>query len=137
MAPNPSCSGHRFNPLDKRCGINLDEIDPAQWKLLEAATDDYIVASKDRFKQLTDILVAPGAPPGAYSNLPEFCLCIRFVDECDLSELGPLLLFCNCCQESSKSAPGASACYLNLNTLGQSTAFEALHTTAMSSFVQQ
>lgn len=45
--------------MDKRCGINLDEIDPAQWKLLEAATDDYIAASKARFKQLTDILVAP------------------------------------------------------------------------------
>ena len=53
-----TCPCHRFNPLDKRCGINLDEIDPAKWKLLEAATDDYIAASKDRFKQLTDILVA-------------------------------------------------------------------------------
>lgn len=49
----------RFNPLDKRCGINLDEIDPAKWSLLEAATDDYIAASQDRFQQLADILVAP------------------------------------------------------------------------------
>ena len=55
------CCCHRFNPLDKRCGINLDEIDPAQWKLLEAATDDYIAASKDRFKQLSNILVAPAS----------------------------------------------------------------------------
>ncbi|KAL3136744.1 hypothetical protein ABBQ38_005460 [Trebouxia sp. C0009 RCD-2024] len=58
----PNFKYFRFNPLDKRCGINLDEIDPAQWKLLEAATDDYIAASKDRFKQLTDILVTGPSP---------------------------------------------------------------------------
>ncbi|KAL3158161.1 hypothetical protein ABBQ32_011753 [Trebouxia sp. C0010 RCD-2024] len=64
----PNFKYFRFNPLDKRCGINLDEIDPAQWKLLEAATDDYIAGSKDRFKQLTDILVT-GLPPGRHRSL--------------------------------------------------------------------
>ena len=34
-------SAGRFNALDKRCGIILDEIDPAQRARLEAATDDY------------------------------------------------------------------------------------------------
>ena len=60
-----TCMVHaRFNPLDKRCGINLDEIDPAKWSLLEAATDDYIAASQDRFQQLADILAAPKQVPG-------------------------------------------------------------------------
>lgn len=54
----------RFNPLDKRCGINLDEIDPAQWKLLEDATDDYIEASKDRFQELADLLLSQAPEPG-------------------------------------------------------------------------
>lgn len=54
----------RFNPLDKRCGINLDEIDPAQWKLLEDATDDYIDASKDRFQELADLLLSQAPEPG-------------------------------------------------------------------------
>ena len=54
--------------MDKRCGINLDEIDPAQWKLLEAATDDYIAASKERFQEVADILVAAPSP-GVHTNL--------------------------------------------------------------------
>lgn len=62
----------RFNPLDKRCGINLDEIDPAQWSLLEAATEDYIAASQDRFQQLANILATPAQASGqpACSAMP-------------------------------------------------------------------
>lgn len=50
--------------MDKRCGINLDEIDPVQWRLLEAATDDYIAASQDRFQQLADSLVTRDSQAG-------------------------------------------------------------------------
>ena len=73
---------YRFNPLDPRCGINLDEIDPSQWKLLENATDDYIEASKDRFQELADLLLSEAPEPGvssfcslwAIATLPNFCL---------------------------------------------------------------
>ncbi|KAL0020138.1 hypothetical protein WJX77_006173 [Trebouxia sp. C0004] len=65
----PNFKYYRFNPLDKRCGINLDEIDPAKWSLLEAATDDYIAASQDRFQQLADLLVAPKQRPGPHQSL--------------------------------------------------------------------
>lgn len=58
---------YRFNPLDPRCGINLDEIDPSQWKLLENATDDYIEASKDRFQELADLLLSEAPEPGVFS----------------------------------------------------------------------
>jgi len=64
----------RFNPLDKRCGINLDEIDPAKWSLLEAATDDYIAASQDRFQQLADLLIAPKQKPGRPHHLQMYCV---------------------------------------------------------------
>ena len=66
----------RFNPLDKRCGINLDEIDPAQWSLLEAATEDYIAASQDRFQELANILATPAQAAGqlACSAVPLKCL---------------------------------------------------------------
>lgn len=57
-------AAHRFNPLDKRCGINLDEIDPAQWKVLEDATNDYIEASKDRFQELADLLLSEAPESG-------------------------------------------------------------------------
>ena len=39
----------RFNPLDMRCGMELDEIDPARWAELEAATRDYIAAEGAAF----------------------------------------------------------------------------------------
>ncbi|KAK9861855.1 hypothetical protein WJX84_002096 [Apatococcus fuscideae] len=38
----PNFKYFRFCATDPRCGMELDEIDPAIWELLEAATDDYI-----------------------------------------------------------------------------------------------
>lgn len=38
----PNFKYFRFNPLDPRCSMELDEIDPEKWTLLEQATDDFI-----------------------------------------------------------------------------------------------
>ena len=47
----------RFCPVDLRCGIELDEIDPAVWALLEAATDEYIVREDAAFDACARLLV--------------------------------------------------------------------------------
>ena len=52
---NPLCC--RFCPVDLRCGIELDEIDPAVWALLEAATDEYIVREDAAFDACARLLV--------------------------------------------------------------------------------
>lgn len=38
----PGVKYFRFRASDPRCAMELDEIDPARWAALEAATDDYI-----------------------------------------------------------------------------------------------
>lgn len=38
----PDIKYYRINPIDDRCGMELDETDPAIWKRLEAATADYL-----------------------------------------------------------------------------------------------
>ncbi len=35
--------------MDPRCGMELDEIDPAKWAQLEAATQDYILGAAHKF----------------------------------------------------------------------------------------
>ena len=40
-----------------RCGIELDEIDPAKWKLLEDATDEYIMHEDASFDACASMLV--------------------------------------------------------------------------------
>lgn len=41
--------GCRFNPEDERCGMELDDIDPASWIALEAAAEDYITTHDAEF----------------------------------------------------------------------------------------
>ncbi len=48
---------HRFCPSDLRCGMDLDEIDPARWALLEAATDQYIADEDATFDACARLLV--------------------------------------------------------------------------------
>ena len=60
----------RFNPLDVRCGIQLDEIDPAQWALLEAATDDYILSIDGRFQEAAEVLLSGAPAEAALPALP-------------------------------------------------------------------
>lgn len=40
-----------------RCGIELDEIDPAKWALLDAATDAYIIREDGMFDACARLLV--------------------------------------------------------------------------------
>ena len=43
--------------VDERCGMELDETDPAIWLKLEAATDEYIQKNFLSFKNLCELLV--------------------------------------------------------------------------------
>lgn len=53
-----------------RCGIQLDEIDPAQWALLEAATDDYILSIDGRFQEAAEVLLSAAPTEAALPALP-------------------------------------------------------------------
>jgi hypothetical protein len=43
--------------VDERCGMELDETDPAVWLKLEAATEEYIQKNFLAFKNLCELLV--------------------------------------------------------------------------------
>lgn len=60
----------RFNPVDPRCGMTLDSIDPLEWAKLEAATDDYVHRSGDLLDSCAALLCS-GPPPGAAPQDPE------------------------------------------------------------------
>ncbi|PKA45653.1 LRR repeats and ubiquitin-like domain-containing protein [Apostasia shenzhenica] len=53
----PEMQYFRFNPVDERCGMELDETDPAIWLKLEAATEDYIQKSTPAFQNLCERLL--------------------------------------------------------------------------------
>ncbi|KAL6657943.1 hypothetical protein ACP70R_005723 [Stipagrostis hirtigluma subsp. patula] len=53
----PEMQYFRFNPVDERCGMELDETDPAVWLKLEAATEEYIQKNFLSFKNLCELLV--------------------------------------------------------------------------------
>ncbi|KAM3385255.1 hypothetical protein ACQJBY_009278 [Aegilops geniculata] len=53
----PEMQYFRFNPVDDRCGMELDETDPAVWLKLEAATEEYIQKNLDVFKNVCELLV--------------------------------------------------------------------------------
>lgn len=53
-----------------RCGIQLDEIDPAQWALLEAATDDYILSIDGKFQEAAEVLLSAAPTEAALPALP-------------------------------------------------------------------
>ncbi|KAJ3670425.1 hypothetical protein LUZ60_010749 [Juncus effusus] len=52
----PEIQYFRFDPVDERCGMELDETDPSIWLKLEAATDDYITKCSHAFKSLCELL---------------------------------------------------------------------------------
>ncbi|XP_039139785.1 phospholipase A I [Dioscorea cayenensis subsp. rotundata] len=52
----PEMRYFRFNPVDERCGMELDETDPSVWLKLEAATEEFIQRNSQSFKNLCDIL---------------------------------------------------------------------------------
>ncbi|XP_047062690.1 phospholipase A I [Lolium rigidum] len=53
----PEMQYFRFNPVDDRCGMELDETDPAVWLKLEAATEEYIQKNLQDFKNVCELLV--------------------------------------------------------------------------------
>ncbi|XP_011086182.1 phospholipase A I-like [Sesamum indicum] len=53
----PDVRYFRFNPVDERCDIELDETDPTVWIQLEDATDDYIRNNSIAFKNLAERLL--------------------------------------------------------------------------------
>ncbi|KAM0874101.1 hypothetical protein ACQ4PT_037596 [Festuca glaucescens] len=53
----PEMQYFRFNPVDDRCGMELDETDPAVWLKLEAATEEYIQKNLQTFKNVCELLV--------------------------------------------------------------------------------
>ncbi|KAE8808992.1 phospholipase A I [Hordeum vulgare] len=53
----PEMQYFRFNPVDDRCGMELDETDPAVWLKLEAATEEYIQKNLQVFKNVCELLV--------------------------------------------------------------------------------
>ncbi|PKU78149.1 LRR repeats and ubiquitin-like domain-containing protein [Dendrobium catenatum] len=57
----PDMQYFRFNPVDERCCMELDETDPAVWLKLEAATDEYIQKSCLAFESLFERLLSRNA----------------------------------------------------------------------------
>ncbi|KAK9056382.1 hypothetical protein SSX86_027472 [Deinandra increscens subsp. villosa] len=53
----PEINYFRFNPVDERCDMELDETDPTVWLKLEAATDEYILNNSPAFKKVCDRLL--------------------------------------------------------------------------------
>ncbi|KAL4562496.1 hypothetical protein LXL04_034702 [Taraxacum kok-saghyz] len=53
----PDIQYYRFNPVDERCDMELDETDPTIWLKLEAATNDYIQNNASSFKQVCEKLL--------------------------------------------------------------------------------
>lgn len=78
----PEIQYFRFNPVDERCDMELDETDPTVWLRLEAATEEYIQNNSLAFKKLCERLILnqhddtsqflKGKVPGAasYENSP-------------------------------------------------------------------
>jgi predicted acylesterase/phospholipase RssA len=53
----PSLKYFRFNPVDPRCSMELDEIDPLKWKLLDEATDEFIEENSAEFDAVAAALL--------------------------------------------------------------------------------
>ncbi|KAG6573199.1 Phospholipase A I, partial [Cucurbita argyrosperma subsp. sororia] len=55
----PEIHYFRFNPVDERCDMELDETDPAVWLKLEAAVEEYIQSNNLTFKDACERLISP------------------------------------------------------------------------------
>ncbi|XAR65626.1 Phospholipase A(1) [Bertholletia excelsa] len=53
----PEIHYFRFNPVDERCDMELDETDPTIWLKLEAATEEYIQNNSHALKSLCERLL--------------------------------------------------------------------------------
>ncbi|XP_038690686.1 phospholipase A I isoform X2 [Tripterygium wilfordii] len=59
LAMLPDIHYFRFNPVDERCDMELDETDPAIWLKLEAAVDEYIQNNSPALKNACERLMLP------------------------------------------------------------------------------
>lgn len=55
----PEINYFRFNPVDERCDMELDETDPAIWKRLEASVEEYIQNNSEDLKNVCERLLLP------------------------------------------------------------------------------
>lgn len=55
----PDIQYFRFNPVDDRCDMELDETDPAGWLRLETAAEDYIKNNSEAFKSVCQRVTLP------------------------------------------------------------------------------
>ncbi|KAJ6935190.1 phospholipase A I isoform X1 [Populus alba x Populus x berolinensis] len=55
----PEIQYFRFNPVDERCGMELDETDPAIWLKLEAAVNEYVQNNSEALKNVCESLLFP------------------------------------------------------------------------------
>ncbi|KAK9057963.1 hypothetical protein SSX86_022803 [Deinandra increscens subsp. villosa] len=66
----PDIQYFRFNPVDERCDMELDETDPTIWLKLEAATNDYIKNNSLAFRNVCEKLSQNHNNENFSDNLP-------------------------------------------------------------------
>ncbi|XP_027922145.1 phospholipase A I isoform X2 [Vigna unguiculata] len=55
----PEIQYFRFNPVDERCDMELDETDPTNWLKLESAVEEYIQKNHQAFENACERLLLP------------------------------------------------------------------------------
>ncbi|CAI0468244.1 unnamed protein product [Linum tenue] len=65
----PEIQYFRFNPVDERCDMELDETDPAVWLKLEASVEQYILESSEALKNICERLVLPLQSDDKFSDM--------------------------------------------------------------------
>ncbi|CAJ1941306.1 unnamed protein product [Sphenostylis stenocarpa] len=55
----PEIQYFRFNPVDERCDMELDETDPTNWLKLESAIEEYIQKNHQSFENVCERLLLP------------------------------------------------------------------------------
>ncbi|KAL2339170.1 hypothetical protein Fmac_013616 [Flemingia macrophylla] len=55
----PEIQYFRFNPVDERCDMELDETDPTNWLKLESAVEEYIQKNHQAFENVCERLLLP------------------------------------------------------------------------------
>ncbi|KAM7530779.1 hypothetical protein LguiB_034189 [Lonicera macranthoides] len=77
----PEIQYFRFNPVDERCDMELDETDPAVWMKLEAAANEYIQNNSLAFKNVCERLLQNQNDEKISDNLKIIFVLLAVVDE--------------------------------------------------------
>ena len=54
----PGLKYFRINPIDSRCGMDLDCTDQEQWKALEQAAEEYAQSNERVFAEVAQSLIS-------------------------------------------------------------------------------